>query len=167
MPVPWIATYGMVGIGFAFLGGHAVGDFADALVKALTVRGYSEMIGAIVVSFFAGVGSLLMTTTAHVKGKHDIALSNVTGAITQMPFVILPATLLLMAVFSWFGVIPRLPHGSVLAIDLETTSVVLFGFPTLLILWKSVSDDGKVNALESTVMIVLFGFVIYLLAQHG
>lgn len=167
MPVPWIATYGMVGIGFSFLGGHAVGDFADALVKALQVRGYSEMIGAIVVSFFAGVGSLLMTATAHLKGKHDIALSNVTGAITQMPFVILPATLVLMALFAQLGVIPRLPHGSVLAIDLETTSVVLFGFPTLLILWKSVSDDGKVNALESTVMIVLFAIVIYLLAQHG
>ena len=28
-------------------------------------------------------------------------------------------------------------------------------------------DDGKVNALESTVMIVLFAVVIYLLAQHG
>lgn len=162
-----IALYGCVGIGFAFLGGHAVGDFADALVKALTARQYPEMIGAIVVSFFAGVGSLLMTATAHAKGKYDLALSNVTGAITQMPFVILPATLILMAVFSWTGVIPRLPHGSVLAIDLETTLVVLFGFPTLLILWKSVSDDGKVNALESSVMIALFAIVIYLLAQHG
>lgn len=167
LPVAWIAIYGAIGIGFAFLGGHAVGDFADELVRALQSRGYSEMIGAIVVSFFAGVGSLLMTATAHVKGKHDIALSNVTGAITQMPFVILPATLILMAVFAQTGVIPRLPHGGVLAIDLETTSVVLFGFPTLLILWKSVSDDGKVNALESTVMTVLFAFIIYLLAQHG
>lgn len=167
LPVAWIAIYGAIGIGFAFVGGHAVGDFADELVKALQARGYSEMIGAIVVSFFAGVGSLLMTATAHVKGKHDIALSNVTGAITQMPFVILPATLILMAVFAHTGVIPRLPHGGVLAIDLETTSVVLFGFPTLLILWKSVSDDGKVSALESTVMTVLFAFIIYLLAQHG
>lgn len=167
MPVPQIAMYGVVGIMFAFLGGHAVGDFADDLVKALTARHYSEMIGAIVVSFFAGIGSLLMTTTAHFKGKYDIALSNVTGAITQMPFVILPGTLILMAVFAMLGVIPRLPYGSVLAIDLETTSVVLFGFPTLLVLWKSVSDDGKVNRLETAVMTVLFAIIIYLLAQHG
>jgi hypothetical protein len=163
----WIAIYGVVGIASAFLGGHAVGDFADEMVKALTARGYSEMIGAIVVSFFAGVGSYLMTATAHVKGKYDIALSNVTGAVTQMPFVILPATLVLMAAFSQVGIIPKLPHGSVLAIDLETTSVVLFGFPTLLILWKSVSDDGMVNKLETTAMVVLFVLIIYLLAQHG
>lgn len=125
------------------------------------------MVGAIVVSLFSGIASYLMIASAHVKGKYDIALSNVSGAVTQMPFVILPATLILMAVFAQTGIIPTLPHGSVLAIDLETTSVVLFGFPTLLVLWKSVSDDGMVNALETTVMVVLFGLIIYLLAQHG
>jgi hypothetical protein len=167
LSISWITFYGVIGILFSFLGGHAVGDFADALVRALTARHYSEMIGAIVVSFFAGVGSYLMTATAHAKGKYDLALSNVTGAITQMPFVILPATLLLMAIFAQLGVIPLLKHGAVLAIDLETTSVVLFGFPTLLMLWKSVSDDGMVNTLETTVMIVLFALIIYMLAQHG
>jgi Ca2+/Na+ antiporter len=162
-----ILLYGTIGILFSFLGGHAVGDFADTLVRTLTARHYSEMIGAIVVSFFAGVGSYLMTATAHAKGKYDLALSNVTGAITQMPFVILPATLILMAIFAQLGVIPMLKEGGVLAIDLETTSVVLFGFPTLLILWKSVADDGKVNQLETTVMVVMFALIIYLLAQHG
>lgn len=162
-----IALYGAIGMGFSFLGGHAVGDFADELVKALEGRGYSEMVGAIVVSLFSGIASYLMIASAHFKGKYDIALSNVSGAVTQMPFVVLPATLTLIAIFAQTGVIPRLPHGGVLAIDLETTSVILFGFPTLLILWKSVADDGMVNKLETTVMCVVFGLTIYLLAQHG
>jgi Ca2+/H+ antiporter len=154
-------------MGGSFLGGHAVGDFADELVKGLNARGYSEMVGAIVVSLFSGIASYLMIVSAHVKGKVDLALSNVSGAVTQMPFVVLPATLLMMAVLAYLGVIPRLPHGGVLAIDLETTSVLLFGFPSLLILWKSIADDGKVNKLETTVMVAMFGLVIYLLAQHG
>ena len=92
---------------------------------------------------------------------------NVSGAVTQMPFVVLPSTIIMMAVFAEMGVIPKLPHGGVLAIDLETTSVLLFGFPSLLVLWKSISDDGKVNKLETSVMVAMFGLIIYLLAQHG
>jgi hypothetical protein len=42
---------------------------------------------------------------------------------------------------------------------------VLFGFPTLLILWKSVTDDGRVDTLETTGMVVVFTLVIYLLSQ--
>jgi hypothetical protein len=162
-----IVLYGLIGVGFSFLGGHAMGDFADGLVTELTTRKYSEMVGAIVVSLFSGVASYLMIATAHVKGKYELALSNVSGAVTQMPFVVLPATLILMAAFAQGGIIPRLPNGGVLGIDLETTTPVLFGFPTLLLLWKSVSDDGMVNKLETAVMIVLFGLIIYLLAQHG
>jgi hypothetical protein len=162
-----IVGYGLLGMGGSFLGGHAVGDFADELVKALTARHYPEMVGAIVVSLFSGIASYLMIASAHVKGKTALALSNVSGAVTQMPFVVFPCTLIMMAAFAQGGIIPRLPYGSVLAIDMETTSVLLFAFPTLLLLWKSITDDGKVNKLETTVMVVLFGLIIYFLAQHG
>ena len=162
-----IVVYGLLGMGGSFVGGHAVGDFADALVKVLIAHGYSEMVGAIVVSLFSGIASYLMIASAHVKGKIDIALSNVSGAVTQMPFVVFPCTLLMMAAFAQLGIIPRLPHGGVLAIDLETTSVLLFAFPTMLLLRQSISDDGMVNRLETAAMVVLFGLIIYFLAQHG
>jgi hypothetical protein len=162
-----IVLYSVLGIGGAFLGGEAVGDFADALVKTLTAHGVSEMVGAIILSLFSGIASYLMIASAHMKKKYDLALSNVAGAVTQMPFVVLPATLILMAVFSKTGVIPVLPHGGVLAIDFETTSVLLFAFPTLLVMWKAITDDGKVNKIETTIMIVLFALIIYFLAQHG
>lgn len=168
-PPGWglIALYFVVGVAFSFLGGHAIGDFAGGVVAELTARGHPEMVGAIVISLFAGVASYLMIASAHFKGLHELALSNVSGAITQQPFVVLPCSLILMAIFASTGVIPTLPHGGVLSIDLETTSVVLLGFPTLLILWKAVSDDGMVNKLETTVMVAQFGLAIYLLAQHG
>lgn len=162
-----IIVLGLVGIGGSFLGGHAVGDFADGIVKALAARHYPEMVGAIIVSFFSGVASYAMLASAHVKGKTSLALSNVSGAVTQMPFVVFPCTLIMMAVFAQTGLIPTLPSGGVLPIDMETTSVLIMAFPTLLLLWKSITDDGKINKLETTVMCVLFGIIIYFLAKHG
>ena len=162
-----IVVLGLIGIGGSFIGGHAVGDFADGVVKALAARHYPEMVGAIIVSFFSGVASYAMIASAHVKGKVSIALSNVSGAVTQMPFVVFPCTLIMMAVFAQTGLIPTLANGGVLPIDMETTSVLLMAFPTLLLLWKSITDDGKINKLETTVMCVLFGIIIYFLAKHG
>jgi hypothetical protein len=162
-----IAGFGLLGLTTSVLGGHAVGDFADALVTSLTQAGYSEMIGAIVLSVFAGSGAYVMTAMAHVRGKYDIALANVSGAITQVPFVVLPAVMLMIAALSSLGVVPVLQHGAVLAIDLETTSVVLLAFPPMLILWKSVQDDGSVNWVETAGMVSVFALTIYFLAVHG
>jgi hypothetical protein len=162
-----IAAFGLLGIAMSVVGGHAVGEFAESLVHALTSRGYSEMIGAIILAVFASAGVFIMIASAHVKGMYEIAIANVSGAITQQPFLVLPITLLLMAIFASTGIIPTLEHGGVLAIDFETTSVVIFGFPAFLILWKSVQDDGKVNWLETASMIAVFMIVIFFLAEHG
>jgi hypothetical protein len=168
-PPGWgrIVGFGALGLTTSVIGGHAVGDFADALVTTLTDAGYSEMIGAIVLSVFAGAGAYVMTAMAHMRGKYEIALANVSGAITQVPFVVLPAVMLMIAALASFGVIPTLADGAVLAIDLETTSVVLLAFPPMLILWKSVQDDGSVNWVETAGMVAVFALTIYFLAVHG
>ncbi|MBL4850070.1 MAG: hypothetical protein JKY65_31460 [Planctomycetes bacterium] len=162
-----IAFYGLVGIGTSVIGGHAVGEFAEILVEALTERGVSEMVGAIILSVFACAGVFAMIGMAHAKGKFDIALSGASGAVSQVPFVVLPIVLFLIAVFNQTGVTPPLPDGGALAIDLETTSVVIFGFPTMLMMWKSIQDDGQINWVETASMMSLFGVILYFLAVHG
>ncbi len=162
-----IALYGCLGSVGALIGGHAVGEFAGNLVGVLSVHGYSEMIGAILVAFLAGAPAYILVTSAHLKGKTQLALSNVFGAIVQVPFVTLPAMLLFAVVLGSVGVVPLLPQGGLLGIDLETVSVVLFAFPTLLVMGKSIADDGKVNKLETMIMFALFALVLYLLAMHG
>lgn len=166
-PPSWlsIAGYGLLGGVTSLLGGHAVGDFADALVEGLNEAGYPEMVSAILLSLFAGAGAYVMIATAHAKKMYDIALANVTGAITQVPFVVLPAVMILMAILAQTGVIPS--ANGVLAIDLETTSVVLLAFPTMLLQWKSIQDDGKLNWVETAGMVAVFGLTIYFLAMHG
>lgn len=168
-PPSWgaIAGWGLLSAVTSLLGGHAVGDFADSLVAGLEAAGYPEMIGAIILSIFAGAGAYVMIASAHFKGMYDIALAGVSGSITQVPFLVLPAVMLLIGIFSMTGLVPALPGGVALPIDLETTSVVLLAFPPMLILWKSVQDDGKVNWVETAGMVSVFGLVIYFLAKHG
>ncbi|MCA9604660.1 MAG: hypothetical protein KC619_03635, partial [Myxococcales bacterium] len=166
-PPSWlsIAGYGLLGAVTSLLGGHAVGDFADALVDGLNAAGYPEMVSAILLSLFAGAGAYVMIATAHAKKMYDIALANVSGSITQVPFVVLPAVMILMAILAQADVIPH--EGGVLAIDLETTSVVLLAFPSMLLMWKSIQDDGKLNWVETAGMVAVFGLTIYFLAMHG
>ena len=149
------------------IGGHAVGDFAAILVDALTERGVSEIVGAMLLSVFACAGVFVMIAMAHSKKKYDIALSGASGAVSQVPFVVLPIVLFLIAILNQTGVTPALPGGGALSIDLETTSVVIFGFPTMLMMWKSIQDDGQVNWVETASMMGLFGVILYFLAVHG
>ncbi len=162
-----IALYGALGIGASVLGGHAVGDFADVLVGSLARAGYPRMVGALVLSLFASAGAFVMVASAHAKGMYDVALANASGQVNQVPFVVMPIALILLAAFGQTGVIPLTPSGGVLPIDLDTTSVLLLGFPIMLILWKAIQDDGKVNWLETATMIAIFGLTIYFLAAHG
>ena len=166
-PIGRIVFFGALGLTTSVIGGHAVGDFADVLVTELTAAGYSEMVGALVLSVFACAGGYVMIASAHVRGMYDLALANVSGAITQNAVLVMPVSLIMLATFGELGVIPTLPNGAILPIDLETTSVVLLMFPPLLILWKAVKDDGKVNWLETAAMVAIFGVTLYFLAKHG
>ncbi|RME74876.1 MAG: hypothetical protein D6776_04345, partial [Planctomycetota bacterium] len=155
-----IVGYGLLGIAASVFGGHAVGEFAETLSHAFAG---SEMVGALVLSVFACSGVLLMILTAHRKGKVHLALSNASGAINQVPFVVLPVVLTLIAAFHQAGI----GTAQLLPIDLETTSVVFLGFPIMLMLWKSIQDDGMVNWLETTSMVSVFGLIVWFLAAHG
>lgn len=167
MSVKTIVLYGLLGIVTSVIGGHAVGDFADVLVSSLSAAGYSEMVGALALSVFAAAGAFVMIATAHAKGMHEIALANASGAVTQVPFVVLPIALIMLAIFGQTGMIEMAPGGGVLPIDLETTSVFLLAFPSMLILWKAIQDDGWINWVETATMIAIFGLTIYFLAAHG
>jgi hypothetical protein len=160
-----IFTYGGIGVVTTVIGGHAVGDFASILVGGLTARGYSPMLGALILSVFAASGALAMIATAHTKGMYDIAIANVSGQISQVPFLVMPILLIQIAAFSQLGIIPTMPGGGVLPIDLETTAVMLLTFPPLLLLWKAVSDDGYVNWIETATLTAVFTLTLYFLVR--
>ena len=168
MPVITIIAFSLAGLFVSVIGGHAVGEFAGILVNKLNEAGYSEMFGAVILSIFASAGAFVMIGTAHFQKKYNIAMANASGAITQVPFLVLPIAMIMLAVFTQVGVIPvHAGVDGVIPINMHTTSVILLGFPSMLILWKAVQDDGKVNWLETTSMVAIFLLVIYLLVAHG
>jgi len=168
LSVSAIIAFSLAGLVVSVVGGHSVGEFAGILVHKLGEAGYSEMFGAVILSVFASAGAFVMIGTAHFQGKYNIAMANASGAITQVPFLVLPIAMIMLAVFTQTGVIPALDNfGGVVPIDIHTTSAILLGFPSMLVLWKAVQDDGKVNWLETSSMVAIFLLVIYLLVAHG
>ena len=88
-------------------------------------------------------------------------MANASGAITQVPFLVLPIAMIMLALFTQTGVIPAVDQSNgVIPIDIHTTSAILLGFPSMLVLWKAVQDDGKVNWLETSTMVAIFLLVI-------
>jgi hypothetical protein len=167
MSIGAIVGFGLLGLGASVIGGHAVGDFAGVLVDGLNKAGYPEMFGALILSVFSASGAFVMIGMAHAQKKFDIAMANASGAVTQVPFLVLPVAMILLAAFTQTGLIAAGPAGGVIAIDIHTTSAILLGFPSMLILWKAVQDDGKVNWVETATMGAIFALVIYLLVGHG
>ncbi len=168
MAVSAIVAFGLGGLVASVIGGHAVGEFAGILVERLEQAGYSEMFGAVILSLFSAAGAFIMIGTAHVQKKYNIAMANASGAITQVPFLVLPIAMILLAAFTQTGIIPAVDEvNGVIPIDIHTTSAILLGFPSMLILWKAVQDDGKVNWVETSTMVAIFLLVLYLLAAHG
>ncbi len=168
MSMGTIFAFGVTGLAVSIIGGHAVGEFAGILVHKLEAAGYSQMFGAIILSVFASAGAFVMIGTAHFQKKYSIAMANASGAITQVPFLVLPIAMIILAALTQFGVIPAVnTSGGVIPIDIHTTSAILLGFPSMLVLWKAVQDDGEVNWVETMTMIAIFMLVIYLLVAHG
>jgi len=168
LSVSAIIAFSLAGLVASVIGGHSVGEFAGILVRKLSEAGYSEMFGAVILSVFASAGAFVMIGTAHFQKKYNIAMANASGAITQVPFLVLPIAMIMLAVFTQTGIIPALDNsGGVIPIDIHTTSAILLAFPSMLVLWKAVQDDGKVNWLETSSMVAIFLLVIYLLVAHG
>ncbi len=168
MSISSIVAFSIAGIIASVVGGHSVGEFAAILVHQLEQAGYSQMFGALILSVFASAGAFVMIGTAHAQKKYNIAMANASGAITQVPFLVLPIAMIMLAAFTQTGVISGLDGSDgVIPINIHTTSAIILGFPSMLILWKAVQDDGKVNWLETSTMVAIFLLVIYLLVAHG
>jgi Ca2+/Na+ antiporter len=112
---------------------------------------------------FASIGALFggealsnFVASTHIKDKFDIALSNAFGGIVQVFFVVFGFTILVIGIVG--GSIP---------IQLATVLLLFFAFPSMFILRVMITDDSKVNALESIAMISVFIMMLYILIFFG
>ncbi len=149
--VSWPAIIGMfvLGIFGAVLGGEAVSAFANTALHQLRLP---QVPTALILAFFAGVSEYVIVYKAHKRGEMGIALSNVFGGITQVMFLVLPFTLMAIAVMN-----------CCIPINFVTTIVLLLLFPVFFLLFEYLEEDHTLNNLDAAGMVGIFALIVYVL----
>lgn len=157
-----IALVLALGIGAAFIGGERVSDFARTAIGELQINPIAT---AVLLAAFAGMSEYVILWRAHRKGQYRIALANAFGGITQVMFLVLPFTLLAIAVFQGIAGAshPELP------LDFSHSSLLLFLllFPTFFVLLELIQEDHTLGALDTTIMGSIFVLIITILLVYG
>lgn len=146
----------------ALIGGEALSSFAD---YAIDVIGLPIIHAALLLVIFGGTPEYIIVASSHRKNEIEIALSNAFGGIVQVFFVIFGFTMIASGVIGYFD--PMHLGLEILPIELYSVVLLLFAFPTLFILRVTITDDAKINALESVAMIAVFAMMLYLLLVYG
>lgn len=117
---------GVVG---AFAGGERVAEFAHTAIDDL---GLNSIFTALLLAVFAGMSEYVILWKAHRKREYGIALANAFGGIIQVMFLVLPFTLISIAVYQLVAGAghPELP----LEFSLSNIFLLIFLFPTFFVL---------------------------------
>ncbi|MCF2137741.1 MAG: hypothetical protein K9W43_10970 [Candidatus Thorarchaeota archaeon] len=154
-----VAIFMIVAAIGALIGGEALAGFAE---WATEVQHLNFIHAALLLVLFGGAPEYIIVASSHKKEKIEVALSNAFGGIVQVFFIIFGYTLLaggiIALIFNVTNVIP---------IDLFSVVLLFFAFPTLFILRVTITDDSKVNMLESATMIAVFIMMLYILLVWG
>lgn len=148
----------------AALGGEALSSFANF---ASGPEGLNLPIihAALLLVIFGGTPEYIIVASSHRKDEIEVALSNAFGGIVQVFFVIFGFTMIASGLLGYFD--PILMGHEILPIELYSVVLLLFAFPTMFILRTMITDDAKVNALESVSMIAVFIMMLYILLFYG
>ena len=152
----------LAGIAGALIGGHEISGFAATMIQDLDIN---PILTALVLALFAGVSEYVILWQSHRKREYGIALANAFGGITQVMFLVLPFTLLCIAVYQGFlnPAHPQLP----LEFSISNTFLLLFLFPTFYTLSSLLEEDHTLGILDTTIMTGIFLFLIVLLVRYG
>jgi hypothetical protein len=157
--IGWMLVLGSIG---AFLGGESVAGFAHIAINDL---GLNDLLTSLILAVFAGMSEYVIVWQSHRKQEYGIALANAFGGITQVMFLVLPFTLLAIAVYQ--GLInpghPDLP----LPFSLSNILLLIFLFPTYFVLLELLAEDHTLGILDTTILTTIVGLLILLLITYG
>lgn len=157
-----IAAMFVAGIFGAFVGGHEISGFASTMIQDLDVN---PILTALILAIFAGMSEYVILWQSHRKQEYGIALANAFGGITQVMFLVLPFTLLCIALYQSLlnPAHPELP----LEFTISNIFLLLFLFPTFYTLSSLLEEDHTLGILDTTIMTGIFLFLIVLLVTYG
>lgn len=152
----------LIGSAMALLGGERVAEFARVAIGDM---GLNPIAAAICLAAFAGMSEYMILWRSHRKKQHGIALANAFGGITQVMFLVLPFTLLVIAGFQVF-----FAHDpSATTIGFTPSNVLLFVllFPTFYVLIALIEEDHTLGPLDTITMIAIFSVIVLILLGYG
>ena len=157
-----IAALFVVGIFGSFIGGHEISGFASIMLQDIDIN---PILTALVLALFAGMSEYVILWQSHRKREYGIALANAFGGITQVMFLVLPFTLLYIALYQGF----INPAHVELPLEFSTSNIflLLFLFPTFYTLSSLLEEDHTLGILDTTIMTSIFLFLIVLLVSYG
>jgi hypothetical protein len=146
----------------ALVGGHQVSMFAEIMLSKLQ---FNPILTALILALFAGMSEYVILWHSHRKREYGIALANAFGGITQVMFLVLPYTLLCIALYQSFvnPAHPELP----MQFTVSNMLLLMFLFPTFYTLSSLLEEDHTLGILDTVIMTGIFLFLIVLLATHG
>jgi Ca2+/Na+ antiporter len=162
MPKMTVGFYLILASIGALIGGEALSSFAHF---AINEAGLPIIHAALLLVVFGGTPEYIIVASSHRKKEIEIALSNAFGGIVQVFFVIFGFTMIASGILGFFD--PTKLGLEILPIELYSVVLLLFAFPTLFILRVMITDDSKINALESVSMIAVFVMMLYILLVYG
>jgi Ca2+/Na+ antiporter len=146
----------------AALGGEALSSFGHFAINTLELP---IIYAALLLVVFGGTPEYIIVASSHRKEQLEVALSNAFGGIVQVFFVIFGFTMLMSGVLGFFD--PVAQGANIVPIELYSVVLLIFAFPTMFILRAMITDDAKINALESVSMIAVFVMMLYILLFYG
>jgi len=162
MPKKALAITLVIAVIGAALGGEALSSFGHYAIETMHLP---VIYAALLLVIFGGTPEYIIVASSHRKEQLEVALSNAFGGIVQVFFVIFGFTMLMSGVLGFLD--PVAQGLNILPIELNTVVLLIFAFPTMFILRAMITDDAKINALESVSMIAVFVMMLYILLFYG
>ncbi len=154
----WASIASMFALGAAgsYFGGEAIGGFADTALNELGLPAIATASG---LAFFAGISEYIIVYKAHRRGELGIALSNVFGGMTQVLFLLVPFSMLVIAVL---GAMTGSPAFAI-PITTETILLMLLLFPLLYVLLQHMQEGRALSNSNAVAMTAVYTLLLYFL----
>ena len=145
-----------LGAAGSYFGGEAIGGFADTALNELGLPAIATASG---LAFFAGISEYIIVYKAHRRGELGIALSNVFGGMTQVLFLLVPFSMLVIAAL---GALTGSPAFAI-PITTETILLMLLLFPLLYVLLQHMQEGRALSNSNAVAMTAVYILLLYFL----
>ena len=110
-------------------------------------------------AFFAGISEIIIVYKSHRRGELGVALSNAFGGMTQVMFLLMPFSLLMI------GILGIVTGGAAYSVPINVTTMLLMVllFPVFYALHQYLEQEKQLTDLDAVGMTGIYLLLLYFL----